>query len=514
MKLKYFIPAFIALVGAMLSSCSDEDTVTLLDEIKVSRSYVPIDIDGGEATIDISAKDSWSFSPEDIPEWLTVTPMNGGAGETKVTFRAPAAPDGRTAELKINCASRTQRINVIQGLATVQEATCAEVIAGPESKTYRVTGAVTSIANTTYGNWYLNDGTGEVYIYGTLDKSGKNGANNSIAAWGIEVGDIITVEGPKTVFNGTVELVDVTVVNIVKSLLKVESIDPENATISLEGGEATVNLSSKGNGVTVEIPENAKDWLAISNITGGSNPSVTFRAGANTGGDRSAVVTFKTSNGSQESAVTATIKQTGAIVEVNCTEFLEAPEGDTQYRITAVIQRVGNMSYGNIYLRDWTDEEIYVCGIGAKGDFEALGLKEGDIVTLVGKRGSFNGNPQMTGAQYETHIPVTDVTIAEFLTKPDDKTVYYRVSGDITSLKDNQGRDNVYGNMFISDGINNLYVFGCYPGYGATGDNRKGWVETAGIELGDRITIIGYKDTYNGLVELCGGIYFSHTKAN
>ena len=112
MKLKYFIPAFIALVGAMLSSCSDEDTVTLLDEIKVSRSYVPIDIDGGEATIDISAKDSWSFSPEDIPEWLTVTPMNGGAGETKVTFRAPAAPDGRTAELKINCASRTQRINL------------------------------------------------------------------------------------------------------------------------------------------------------------------------------------------------------------------------------------------------------------------------------------------------------------------------------------------------------------------------------------------------------------------
>ncbi len=41
MKLKYFIPAFIALVGAMFVSCSDEDTVTLLNEIQVSRSYVP-----------------------------------------------------------------------------------------------------------------------------------------------------------------------------------------------------------------------------------------------------------------------------------------------------------------------------------------------------------------------------------------------------------------------------------------------------------------------------------------
>ena len=78
----------------------------------------------------------------------------------------------------------------------ITTATCAEVLAGPDAKTYRVTGAVTGIANTTYGNWYMNDGTGEVYIYGTLDKSGRDGQNNSIAAWGIEVGDEVTVEGP------------------------------------------------------------------------------------------------------------------------------------------------------------------------------------------------------------------------------------------------------------------------------------------------------------------------------
>ena len=65
-----------------------------------------------------------------------------------------------------------QRINIIQGIATVSNATCAEVLAGPDSKTYRVTGTVTKIVNTTYGNWYLNDGTGEVYIYGTLDSKG------------------------------------------------------------------------------------------------------------------------------------------------------------------------------------------------------------------------------------------------------------------------------------------------------------------------------------------------------
>lgn len=508
MKLKYFIPAFIALVGAMMVSCSDEDTVTLLDEIQVSRSYVPINIDGGEATIDVNAKSDWKIDINEIPEWLTVTPMEGKAGETKVTFSAPAAPDGRTAELKIECAGRTQHINVIQGLATVQDATCAEVIAGPDSKTYRVTGTVTRIENTVYGNWWLVDETGEIYIYGTLDKNGKT---KNFLSLGLEEGDLVTVEGPKTTYGSKIELVDVTVLKIVKSLIKVETIDPEDATIPIEGGDCTIILSSKGNGVTVEIPDKDKSWLSISSITGGNYPAVTFHANHNAGGDRSSVVTFKTSNGEQESAVTATITQKGSIVACTVAEFLEAEVGDTQYRITGVIQKVAKADYGNIYLRDYTGE-MYVYGIGAKGDFQALGLKEGDIVTLVGKRGAYNGNPQMTGGQYETHIPVTDISIEDFFDKPDDKNVYYRVTGEISSLKDKNGNDNDWGNMFITDGGQQLYVYGLYPGYGATGDNRKGWVATAGIEEGDILTTIGYKDTYGGVVEICGGIYFSHKK--
>ena len=356
----------------------------------------------------------------------------------------------------------------------------------------------------------------QIYIYGTLDKNGKT---QNFSSLGLEEGDIVTVEGPRTTYGTKIELVDVTVIKIVKSLVKVESIDPEDATISLEGGDATVYLSCKGNGVTVEIPEEAKDWLSISNITGGSNPTVTFHANANNGGARSAVVTFKTSNGSQESAVTATIYQDGSIVDVNCTEFLEAPEGETQYRITAVIQKVDNPAYGNVYLRDWTNKLVYVYGIGAKGDFQTLGLKEGDIVTLVGKRSSHNGNPQMKEAQYEKHFSVTDVTIAEFLAMPDDPdpdhpSVYYRINGMINDIV-----NPTYGNLYMNDATGNLYVYGCYPGWGAVGNNRKGWLATANIELEDELTMIGYKYTYTdkntgvSTIELCGGIYFSHTKS-
>ncbi len=504
MKLKYFL-SFFALV-ALLSSCSDDNAITLLDEIQVSSSYVSIDVNGGSNTITVNAKDAWSFDAEEVPEWLTISPMTGTAGETKVTFSAPAAADGRNTVLHIACADKSQTVNVIQGLAVVHNATCAEVIEGPESKNYRVTGTVASIVNTTYGNWYLRDETGEIYIYGTLDAKGNE---KNFLSLGLEVGDIVTVEGPKTVYNGTVELVNVTVVKIQKSLVKVEGYDPEDATIPVEGGTVAVNLTCKtNNGVSVEIPEAAKDWLGIVSVAGGAEPVVTFRAGANTGGDRSAVVVFKTTDDNgQEYTAEATIYQKGSIVECSVADFLAAETGDTQYRITGVITSVANPTYGNVYIRDWSGE-TYVYGIGAKGDFEAAGLKAGDIVTLVGKRGEYKGVAQMTGAVLEDVKHVTAVTIDEFLDKEDNPDVYYMLTGTITEIA-----NPTYGNLYLDDGTNDVYVYGCYPGWGATGDNRKNLLETLGIGVGDELSVIGVKSTYKDTPQLANGIYFSHTKA-
>ena len=512
MKLRYFIPIVVALV-AMFTGCSEDNDPIYLDNIKVSTSYVSLDTDGKTpAEMTLNATTDWSVDEKTVPEWLTITPMSGAAGETKVQFSAAAAT-GRKAVVKINCGGQTQEINIIQGIAKVETATCAEVLAGADSKTYRVTGTVTAIANTIYGNWYLNDGTGEVYIYGTLDKSGKDGQNNSIAAWGIEVGDEVTVEGPKTTYNGTVELVNVTVVNINKSLIKVDSLTvggvKSNGELPIEGGSITAAVTCKGDGINVEIPEDAKDWLFISSVT---SKSVTFRALPNAGGDRSTTITFKTINNKKEYTSQTTISQKGAIIECSIADFLAAPVGDTQYRITGVITKVAKAEYGNIYVKDYSGE-TYVYGVGAKGDFEKLGLKEGDIVTLVGKRAAYKEDPQMGGGQYEKHISVTEVSLADFLTKPDDKNVYYKVTGTVKDLLSDKGAENDYGNLHLTDGTNELYVYGCYPGYGATGDARKGFIKAAGIKAGDKLTMIGYKTTYNGLIELCGGIYFSHESA-
>ena len=95
----------------------------------------------------------------------------------------------------------------------VTTATCAEILAGADGTVYRVTGKCVEIANTVYGNWYLEDATGKVYIYGTLDAEGNT---KNFASLGIEVGDEITVEGPRKTYKETVELVDVKVIEIKK----------------------------------------------------------------------------------------------------------------------------------------------------------------------------------------------------------------------------------------------------------------------------------------------------------
>ena len=505
MKLRYFIPSLVAVIAAMFTGCSDNDyDPTYFSEIRVSQSYVSLDVNGGSASIDVVATGAWSVT--DVPDWLTVSPASG-SGSGTITFSA-AAGVGRTAEVLINCEGRTQRINIIQGIATVSTATCAEVNAGPDSKTYRVTGTVKSIANTTYGNWYLVDETGEVYIYGTLDAKGNT---KNFLSLGLEVGDQVTVEGPKTTYNGTVELVDVTVVKITKSLIKCDMLTvngEESDQLPLEGGEIVATLTCKGNGVAVEIPAEAQSWLGIVSTTAGANPTVTFRAQPNAGGDRNTTVTFKTTDGKKEYTSQATIYQAGAIIEGPIADFLAAEVGDTQYRLTGVITELyaSDKQGKSFYIADYSGQVLIY---RAEGFIEA-GAKVGDVVTVVGKRGAYKDTPQMVSGTFEALVhAVETVTLTEFLAKEPAADKFYKIGGTIDEIANDQ-----YGNLYLTDGTERVYVYGCYPGWGATGDARKGLIGTLGLKVGDYLEVIGVRTVYKDTPQLSNGIFFTYKTAN
>ena len=276
-----------------------------------------------DTTITINAAGEWAFDEifsttktvdgqkvttnHPLPTWLTATAVSG-SGLSQVTFHADATNGGREAELRLTVDGKKQFIKVRQGSMEAAPSTCKDVVDGPDGKTYRVTGTVTAIANTTYGNWYLDDGTGQIYIYGTLD---ANGGTKNFSSLGIEVGDVVTVEGPKTTYNGTVELVDVTVIKIVKSLIKV--VTPE-VTMPKEGGTFDVKVAFKGNGANVSIPVEAQSWLklakseyiaGVKTIYDTAAPADTtvfhFTVDANEAEGRQAVVEFSSANASSSS---------------------------------------------------------------------------------------------------------------------------------------------------------------------------------------------------------------------
>ena len=498
MKLKYLFPLFIAAVALMVS-CDDEISVTLLDEIQVSSSYVSIPVEGGSTSITVTANDSWTV--ESSLQWLTISSTTGTAGDSELTFSASSTLNGRTGEVKIQCGGKTQRVNIIQGLAKIETATCAEVIAGPNDKTYQVTGVCTSIDNTTYGNWYLKDATGSIYIYGTLD---AKGATKNFLSLGLEVGDGVTVQGPKTTYGTTVELVNVTVIKISKSLVKVDSV--ANATLPQEGGEFIAYLTCKGQGVSVDIPEDAASWLSISSIqSAGTSTVVKFKATANAGGDRKTTITFHTTDGTKDYSAQTILNQKGAIINASVAEFIAAAVSTAQqYRVKGVITSISDATTGKLNIRDFSGE-VYVYKIV---DFATKGLKVGDIITIVGTRGAYSGTPQVNGAVLESSIPVTAATIAEVLTKPDDASKYFMVTGVITSIT-----STTYGNLYLKDGDSEIYVYGCYPGYGATGDFRKNLITTKGIKVGDQLTVIAPKGSYGGVPQLSNSFYFSHVSA-
>ena len=526
MKLRYFIPIVVALV-AMFTGCSEDNDPIYLDNIRLSSTYVSLSKDGATTDVSLTTAAEWSIDEKTVPEWLTISPMSGAAGTHTLTF-TPTPGGSRTATLKINCGGQTQEVNVIQYaeetepvLMTVSEAV-AHIKAGtqPEGAVY-VKGIVCKIQEISpqYGNatYFLSD-DGTYGDNNWLEIYRGAWLNNEKFTTGDEfaVGDEMVVKGVLIDYNGTPETQQGTaeVISITKSLIKVDSLVVDgvksDGVLPVEGGDITAMVSCKGDGINVEIPADAKDWLFMSAVT---TKTITFRALPNVGGDRSTVVTFKTISGSKEYSSQVTISQKGAIIECSIADFLAAPVGDTQYRITGVITKVAKAEYGNIYVKDYSGE-TYVYGVGAKGDFEKLGLKVGDIVTLVGKRSAYKEDPQMGGGQYEKHISVTEISLADFLTKPDDKNVYYMVTGTVKDLLSSAGKENDYGNLHLTDGTNELYVYGCYPGYGAPkGDAQKGFIKAAGIKVGDKLTMIGYKDTYNGLIELCGGTYFSHESA-
>lgn len=392
MKTKYIIVSLIAALGLLFTGCVEEAD-HYLDEVKVSSSYVTFSAGGGSVPVELNATGSWSVT--NLPEWVTVSPATGGAGQVTVTFTAPAAEETRDAVATIECGGKTQNINLLQTTqkaepVTMTVAQALEVIAplgdgDVAGGTYRVKGIVCKIneISTQYGNttYFLSD-DGSYGENNWLEVYRGLWINGAAITTGNEfsVGDELTIEGSLMNYKGTPETKEKTaiVVSHVKSLISVDAFDFDE----LPCVDTTFKMVVTAKESPLLVSSDA-DWLQITDVNKDGSYSVHAAENTRTA-KRTANVTIKGPTALKTIGITqAGAPSTGASVS----EIIEAADKDQVQTLPSTV--VVALTTKGAVVSDGS-KALYVYGD------QAAALKVGDGVKIAATKTTYNGVPELT----------------------------------------------------------------------------------------------------------------------
>ena len=150
-----------------------------------------------EVKIKVTANKAWTVRNHD--SWIkSFTKSGENNGEIVVTFDAyTSTTEERTAKFQVIGQGTNTWVTLTQSKVapnmTVAEFLAEDVLKGDYAI---LTGSIENIQKKDYGNFYLQDETGIVYIYGLYDVNG----GKVFTPLGLKEGDIVTVYGKKDVY--------------------------------------------------------------------------------------------------------------------------------------------------------------------------------------------------------------------------------------------------------------------------------------------------------------------------
>lgn len=315
------------LFGAMALAACQHEVAPLGTEISVDPSAISVEgIDAADQTVTVTADGDWIAV---APQWIKVAPQYG-SGNTTVTLSFSDNLDAdntlsaeRTAKVLFSVAEKSAELTVTQegdpekAPAEIKQITIAEFLALPQGDptVYQLAGTVEKISNTQYGNFYLTDETGTVYVYGLLDADRES---KKFETLGIDNGDFLVCQSSINEYNGNPQAKNAVYVRHEKSLISIVKAAPSGA-IPYTGGEATITLTCKGADFEVVVPEEAT-WLTVSSkLQSGELAVVELTAAPNEDAKRTVDVEFVTLYGGKEYKATATVEQQAKPVEPTVT---------------------------------------------------------------------------------------------------------------------------------------------------------------------------------------------------
>ena len=517
MKFNKIIAAIALPLMALFTSCEQE--LEVASKVSTDKSVYAVEANGGEVTVKLLAPQDWTatVSPAsslDEVEGITVEPASG-SGSSQIVEVTVKVPENKGYNRKANVSFVGETISGAVTIAQVGEkgerlleCSIAEFLKKPvdASVYYVLTGVVANSVNPdTYSNFDLTDPkTGDkVLIYGLAKKEDVSTQKiGLLKELGIEEGDEITIASTRGAYNGTPQGMKSYYISHKKSEAPMIKLGMSEVTAA-KGSDFDLAVSS--NMVTWTLSSNVS-WLTFDPATGDKSTTVKVSV-AEDGEDTEGVITLAAEG---LESVSCKVTRTD-IKDVTIAEFLEAPVGDKPYRIVAKIESIVNDQFGNLYAEDATGR-VYVYGLTAtkqaKNDksFPTLGLRAGDIITIVGTRGQYadakveDQKEQVSGAYLEASCKSTDVTITEFLAKEVAskylESPYYRLTGVIKEVVNAE-----YGNFYFKEESSETFVYV----YGLTkapvAKNDKSFA-SLGLKVGDKVTLVGQRGQFpNAKVE-------------
>ena len=562
MKLRNIIASFLAVV-AIAVGCTEELTGNL-SSIKLDQSTIVFPEQGSSVTITVTAATDWSVDAATVPAEVTVTPMSGKAGETKMTIATNGGSVNDIAsDIVILVGNQKQFIKFYQpgdpslrpqfeeftagdywimckegaDWFALKSTGCTIDDGGSYNYLYSVPavvagdGSLSSTASNVFtfeavdGGFIIKDPAGG-YLYQvakyhnfylTSDKAQASVwtvTQTSEDEFMVEIPSLSKWMQYSTSYDSAGAYPTAQDGATLPKLVKAEApaaepfvIEKTEFDLSIDGGELLIPVTYNGTDIHVDgLPS----WM---NFYGYHEGNIKFTYEANTAGNREAVVVLTTCmEDGREATVELTFKQEGAIIEPTADQINAAEDGSTLYRVTGVVKSIVKAEYGNLYIADYTGE-VYVYGTydadGNRFDAFATPVKEGDIITVCGVKTSYNGSPQMKNVTMEKHIQVTPVSVSEFLAASEASDVYYSLTGAISGL-DQAG---AYGNVYISDDSDKVYVYGLLSGWGGPKKQFASLVEKTGLAEGDIVTIVGVRTSHNETPQVGSAFYVSHESA-
>ena len=375
--------------------------------------------------------------------------------------------------------------------------------AADTATTYELTGEITRVVDTTYGNFDLTDATGTIYVYGLLTPDGQ--AQKQWAAAGLKQGDKITVKGVYSEYNGQAQI--------------------KNAIyVSHEAGEGGGN-EEPDQPVTPAEGEYASDSNFVSDGDMYANPcglgDVTVNGSAVTG--------FKLGTGKKTGVFSATAGVSGdkylnfyAVAWKGKSATLYVRVDGQQvgsFELAANDGATGNPPFVALAPATTDHYSVKLTGLTASSMIEfstsanyatednttsgraiVFGVKLTDEALAPEQGGGQTPEEPEQPEQPENPEAGSAISVADFLAAADTATTY-ELTGEITRVV-----DTTYGNFDLTDATGTIYVYGLLT---PDGQAQKQWA-AAGLKQGDKITVKGVYSEYNGQAQIKNAIYVSH----